>query len=572
MFGRKEQGKIMNIPIETLLLERGVLTERQLGRARKFKEHCPDKPMEEILLDFGYISEQELLDCLGERDGLEVVDLSEYRVDARAAGLIAYTFSEQYCVLPVGISDGVLVVAARDPLMYDVFDEITAITGMEVKIVLAAEEKIRSCARALYRDQDLRSAVRHVNLEVTGQGKNQAAKDLSERVEGTPVVKMVNTLIEQACLKGASDIHVEPSADQLVIRLRLNGDLIVHTTMSMEAHRPIVTRLKIMGGMDIAEKRIPQDGKCRYDRAGVKTDLRISALPTIYGEKVVLRLLNNGRDDELTDVRRLGMTEKQEEIFHRFLKAPYGLVLVTGPTGSGKTTTLYAALNQLVRQKINVVTVEDPVERSIAGAAQVQVNMKAGLTFAAALRSILRQDPDVIMIGEMRDHETVAIGVRAAITGHLVFSTLHTNDCASSVARLLDMGVVPYMAAAALTGVIAQRLVKKLCPHCRESYQPGEAEREELASVSQAPVTALFRPVGCARCNGTGYIGRRAIYEFMELDEQMRGMILRGAPPQKIRKALRAGGNMSLRDQAARMVLDGETSLEELEKIIYSAE
>ena len=286
----------------------------------------------------------------------------------------------------------------------------------------------------------------------------------------------------------------------------------------------------------------------------------------------MLRLLNNGRDDELTDVRRLGMTEKQEEIFHRFLKAPYGLVLVTGPTGSGKTTTLYAALNQLVRQKINVVTVEDPVERSIAGAAQVQVNMKAGLTFAAALRSILRQDPDVIMIGEMRDDETVAIGVRAAITGHLVFSTLHTNDCASSVARLLDMGVVPYMAAAALTGVIAQRLVKKLCPHCRESYQPGEAEREALAAVSQAPVTALFRPVGCARCNGTGYIGRRAIYEFMELDEQMRGMILRGAPPQKIRKALRACGNMSLRDQAARMVLDGETSMEELEKIIYSAE
>ena len=266
------------------------------------------------------------------------------------------------------------------------------------------------------------------------------------------------------------------------------------------------------------------------------------------------------------------MTEKQEEIFNRFLKAPYGLILVTGPTGSGKTTTLYAALNRLARQKINVVTVEDPVERSVPGAAQVQVNMKAGLTFATALRSILRQDPDVIMIGEMRDGETASIGVRAAITGHLVFSTLHTNDCASSVARLLDMGVVPYMAAAALTGVIAQRLVKKLCPFCRQEYRPGEAEREALAAVSQAPATTLFKPVGCARCNGTGYIGRRAIYEFMELDEKMKSMILRGASPQKLRRVLRAGGNMSLRDQAARMVVDGETSMEELEKIIYSAE
>lgn len=283
--------------------------------------------------------------------------------------------------------------------------------------------------------------------------------------------------------------------------------------------------------MDIAEKRLPQDGKYRYDRGQVKTDLRISALPTIYGEKIVLRLLNSARDDCLMDVRRLGMTEEQEEAFERFIKAPYGLVLVTGPTGCGKTTTLYAALNRLVRRKINVVTVEDPVEKAISGATQVQVNVKSGLTFAVALRAILRQDPDVIMIGEMRDGETASIGVRAAITGHLVFSTLHTNDCAASVARLLDMGVVPYMAAAALTGVIAQRLVKELCPHCRREYEPDGRERELLGGTAPEPVKRLWKPVGCSRCGNTGYSGRRAIYEFMEVDEEIGGMIQKGASP-----------------------------------------
>lgn len=562
----------MNIPVETLLLERGLLTERQLRRAMEFRERCPDKALEEILLDFGYVSEAALLACLGERDGLEVVDLSEYKVDPEAAGLISHNFSDQYQVLPIGIRNGKLVVAAWDPLMFDVFDEIEAAAGMELTVVLAAAESIRDCAAAVYREQDLSNAVQKVNKEVQGSGHSREACAASERVEGTPIVKMVNTLIEQAYARGASDIHVEPMEDRLVIRLRVNGDLVEHTSMAMEAHRPIVTRLKIMGGMDIAEKRLPQDGKYRYDRGQVKTDLRISALPTIYGEKIVLRLLNSARDDCLMDVRRLGMTEEQEEIFERFIKAPYGLVLVTGPTGSGKTTTLYAALNRLVRRKINVVTVEDPVEKAISGATQVQVNVKSGLTFAVALRAILRQDPDVIMIGEMRDGETASIGVRAAITGHLVFSTLHTNDCAASVARLLDMGVVPYMAAAALTGVIAQRLVKELCPHCRREYEPDGRERELLGGAAPETVKRLWKPVGCSRCGNTGYSGRRAIYEFMEVDEKIGGMIQKGTSPHEIRTVLRKNGSKSLREQARDMTIRGETSMEELEKVIYSVE
>ena len=562
----------MNIPVETLLLERGLLTERQLRRAMEFRERCPDKALEEILLDFGYVSEAALLACLGERDGLEVVDLSEYKVDPEASGLISHNFSDQYQVLPIGIRNGKLVVAARDPLMFDVFDEIEAAAGMELTVVLAAAESIRNCAAAVYREQDLSNAVQKVNKEVLGSGYSREVSAASERVEGTPIVKMVNTLIEQAYARGASDIHVEPMEDRLVIRLRVNGDLVEHASMAMEAHRPIVTRLKIMGGMDIAEKRLPQDGKYRYDRGQVKTDLRISALPTIYGEKIVLRLLNSARDDCLMDVRRLGMTEEQEEIFERFIKAPYGLVLVTGPTGSGKTTTLYAALNRLVRRKINVVAVEDPVEKAISGATQVQVNVKSGLTFAVALRAILRQDPDVIMVGEMRDEETVSIGVRAAITGHLVFSTLHTNDCASTINRLRNMGVAPYMVAAALSGIVAQRLVKVLCPMCCREYEPDERERGLLEGLGAGKVDKLWKASGCPCCNGTGYSRRKAVYELMEVDEEVKFMITDNVLPKEIRTYQKKRGFRSLKENVVQMAIHGETSMEEAEKILYSAE
>lgn len=562
----------MNIPIEKLLLKHSCITENQLNRALEFQKIRPDRPLETVLMDFGYVSESAILKCLGERDGLPVVDLKGYRINTDAVRTVSPTFAEEYLVLPIDYKEGRLLVAARDSLMFDVFDEIEAITGLEVEVCLAASEDIISCARSVHRDHALSSAVEDVNLAVMAQGEDQDFKEVSQRVEGTPVVKMVNTLIEQAYAKGASDIHVEPSQDQLLIRIRVNGDLILHTTMSMEAHRPITTRLKIMGGMDIAEKRLPQDGKHQYNRAGIRTDLRISALPTVYGEKLVLRLLNSSRDDRFLDVRRLGMTERQVEVFEKILKAPYGILLVTGPTGGGKSTTLYAAMHQLAQRSINVVSVEDPVEKLISGASQVQVNIKAGLTFATALRAILRQDPDVIMVGEMRDSETASMGVRAAITGHLVLSTLHTNDCAASITRLLDMGVAPYMAAAALTGIVSQRLVKELCPHCRERYHPDEHERMLLASVTDRKAEYLYRPAGCPRCNGTGYSGRRAIYEMMEIDEEIRSMILSGASPHSIRVRQREKGEPSLKDQVAAMVLKGETGMEEMEKIIYSVE
>lgn len=562
----------MNISIEKLLLKHSFITETQLNRALEFQKIRPGRLLETILMDFGYVSEAAVLKCQGERDGIPVVDLKGYRINPDAVGMVTPTFAEEYLALPIDFREGRLVVAARDSLMFDVFDEIEAITGLEVEVCLALSEDIINCARSVHRDHALSSAVEDVNLAVMSQDGDRDFKEASQRVEGTPVVKMVNTLIEQAYAKGASDIHVEPSQDQLVIRIRVNGDLIVHTAMSMEAHRPITTRLKIMGGMDIAEKRLPQDGKHQYNRNGIRTDLRISALPTVYGEKLVLRLLNSSRDDRFLDVRQLGMTEHQVQFFEKILKAPYGILLVTGPTGGGKSTTLYAAMHQLAQRSINVVSVEDPVEKLIAGASQVQVNMKAGLTFATALRSILRQDPDVIMVGEMRDSETAAMGVRAAITGHLVLSTLHTNDCAASVTRLLDMGVAPYMAAAALTGIVSQRLIKELCPYCRERYSPGGHERQLLTAVTDQNTEYLYRPAGCPRCNGTGYSGRRAVYEMMEIDEEIRSMILSGESPHRMRLHQRGKGEPGLKDQAAAMVLKGETGIEEMEKIIYSVE
>ena len=353
--------------------------------------------------------------------------------------------------------------------------------------------------------------------------------------------------------------------------MRINGDLIVHTTLEMEYHRPMITRLKLMAGMDIAEKRLPQDGKYHYERADVSTDLRISTLPSVFGEKVVLRLLGNDRDNSLMDVSRLGMTEAQREIFERILKVPHGTVLVTGPTGSGKTT-LYAVLSRIIKKKINVVTVEDPVEKVLEGMTQVQVNPKSGLTFATALRSILRQDPDVIMVGEMRDEETVSIGVRAAITGHLVFSTLHTNDCASTINRLRNMGVAPYMVAAALSGIVAQRLVKVLCPMCCREYEPDERERGLLEGLGAGKVDKLWKASGCPCCNGTGYSRRKAVYELMEVDEEVKFMITDNVLPKEIRTYQKKRGFRSLKENVVQMAIHGETSMEEAEKILYSAE
>lgn len=557
------------IPIERLLIERRYLTGSQLERARQFAERDQEHSIEEILMDLGYVPERAILECAGIRDHLPVTNLEQYRADMKASSMLSYSFALRNRILPIGFEEDKLIVAVSYPLDYDVIDEAATISGMEVKAVLAPSMALDHAINKTYSLQQGSMSGGSSRILPDDTGAEPAFR---ERVESAPVVRMVNAVIEDAFNRNASDIHVEPGKDNLVIRIRINGDLIVHTTLRMEYHRPMVTRLKLMAGMDIAEKRLPQDGKYHYERGEISTDLRISTLPSIYGEKVVLRLLGNDRDNSLMDIRRLGMGGEQREVFEHILKAPHGMVLVTGPTGSGKTTTLYAALSRMVKKKINIVTVEDPVEKVMEGVTQVQVNPKAGLTFASALRSILRQDPDVIMVGEMRDEETVSIGVRAAITGHLVLSTLHTNDCAATIHRLRNMGVPSYMAAASLSGIVAQRLVKILCPHCRIPYEPDEREMRLFKELKCSGPKRLWKPGSCPHCGDTGYIRRTAIYEMMEVDEQIKEMILDDAPLATIRAVQEQKGLRPLKGYALQMAASGETSMEEAEKILYSTQ
>lgn len=561
----------LKMTIEELLIKHKYLTRNQLMRAMRLEGREPGQTVETLLLELGYVTEEAVIRCAGLRDYIPVIDLDGARIDLKAAFMVSPAFAERSRIIPIDFDEDRLVVAFPYPMDRDVMDETATITGMEVKPMLSSSAAVERAIQKTYgRDRP------HFKAAIEGQECFPLDPGtellLNERVESAPVVRMVNAIIEKAYSRNASDIHVEPGKHDLVIRMRINGDLIVHTTLEMEYHRPMVTRLKLMAGMDIAEMRLSQDGKYRYERAEVSTDLRISTLPTIFGEKVVLRLLGNDRDNSLMDVKRLGMSGEQREIFERMIKAPHGIVLVTGPTGSGKTTTLYAVLSRIAKKKINVVTVEDPVEKVIEGITQVQINPKSGLTFESALRSILRQDPDVIMVGEMRDANTVSMGVRAAITGHLVLSTLHTNDCASTLDRLRDMGVPSYMAAAALSGIVAQRLVKVLCPDCCRPYEPDEREQHGFEEMGMKRPGSLLKAVGCPCCNGTGYARRKAVYELMDMDAELKSMILSNAPPRDIRMYQRKRGFKSIREYVLLMVLAGETTMDEAEKIIYSAE
>ncbi len=554
--------------LENFLLSNGWITREQKRQLVRIRKEKPEETVLQAVTELGCLSPDEILEALSQWSSTPLIALEDYGISREAVSKIPGHLAEKYNAVPIEIQNGRLLTAVSDPVDIYAIEDLEGASGMALDVVLADREAIKERIERIYGRETADSAAEDVNTAyqmLTEDGQNIS----DDRIEREPVVKMINTLIRQAYAQNASDIHIEPSEKNLLVRFRINGDLILYLKMTMAVHSAILTRLKIMGGMNIAEKRLPQDGKYRFFQEDMTVDLRISTLPTIYGEKAAIRLLDNGRRMCFSGMDQLGMSSLQMEQYEKILKTPNGIVLVSGPTGSGKTTTLYATLNKIVKKSINVITVEDPVEKTIEGASQVQVNQKAGLTFASALRSILRQDPDVIMIGEIRDAETAAIGVRAAITGHLVLSTIHTGDCASSVTRLIDMGVEPYMAAAALSGIVAQRLVKLLCPHCRQAYKPDHRDRALLPGRF---ADKLYRPVGCSRCSGTGYLGRTAIYEIMEIDGPLSEMISKKASVYQIRQYAGEQGMTSLKDRVSRMVLEGRTSVEEMEKIIYSVE
>ena len=454
-----------------------------------------------------------------------------------------------------------------DPLNIFAIDDISIATALEVEVYIAPKSDIHKFIKIIYTSEEVSKAAQALTQESLQNRLVTADIEDLEDVKNAPVVKMVDFLFRNSIEMRASDIHIEPFEQEIRIRYRIDGDLRLINTLGIESLAPLVTRIKIMAGLNIAEKRTPQDGRIVMRVGGYDLDLRVSVLPVVSGEKIVIRILNRSSYEFGRD--RLGISAHNIEKLERILRNPHGIVLVTGPTGSGKSTTLYTLLSDLNSEKVNIVTVEDPVEYTLTGINQVNVNTKSGVTFASGLRSILRQDPDIVMIGEIRDEETAQIATRAAITGHLVLSTLHTNDAPATITRLIDMGVEPYLVASSITGVIAQRLVKKICPHCKMPYEASELEKHFLCVDINQPLT-LYKGVGCGHCQQTGYIGRTGIYEVMEITKEHREAISKNEGLSTIRQLSEKQGMTLLADECRDLVLNGITTIEELAHVSIS--
>lgn len=561
-----------SVPIGQLLVESGYITDVQLNDALvKQKTDFAGEKIGEILLKLGYVSETQVVHALSARLKVPYIDLVTSKIDIDAVKKIPEDVARKNTVIAYKMQGGRLYVATNDPVNFYIFEELKITSGMEIIPMLATKSAIVDAIDRAYSQNTVSDMMNDINKEYdANEALMQAELDNSdERIDNAPVVKLVNTLVENAFRKNASDIHIEPFKTKTRIRFRLDGDLVEQMSVKPNVHNALVTRIKILAGMNIAEKRIPLDGRYGVNVDGINLDLRVSSIPTVYGEKVVIRLLSTA-DEKARKITDLGMTDYNYEMFKSIIRCPHGVMLVTGPTGSGKSTTLYAALGELSKPTVNIVTVEDPVEKKMDGINQVQINDKAGMTFAAALRSILRQDPDVIMLGEIRDGETADIAIRAAITGHLVLSTLHTNDAAGTIMRLVDMGVAPYMVASSLIGVVAQRLVKLLCPHCKEKLILNDPADLRLVGKTERTVIYTPRLGGCRECGGTGYHGRTAIHEIIVAGNDLKELISKNASQEAIANLARKHGTKLLRENVTDMVLNGETSLDELVKATYS--
>lgn len=555
-----------------ILMQKGVIDQNQLNTALQ-EQKKNGMMLGEMLVHLGYLSQEQLNEVLCEYLHIEFVDLRVYEPAERVISLLDEGLMRKYVLVPMDYDTdnaGVLKVAMADPMNILAMDDINIITGRQVVPYLANASDIKSFLDRRFGKQQAQNIAELYKKE---QGLTEAREDEAERarredVENAPIVQLINNLVEQAVHERASDIHIEPFERNVRIRYRVDGSLREVMTYERALLGAMIARVKIMSGMDIAEKRRPQDGRMTTRVDNREYDIRVSILPTVYGEKIVMRLA--AKEGFRKDKRELGLAPRDLEKFDLILKNPHGIILVTGPTGSGKSTTLYTALSSLNSDDLNIITVEDPVEANIDGINQVQVNNKADLTFATALRSILRQDPDIIMIGEIRDNETAEIAVRASITGHLVVSTLHTNSTSSSIARLRDMGVESYLISDSLVGIIAQRLVRRLCS-CKQGRPATEAEKAQLG-LDALEQLEIFEPCGCKLCNQTGYLGRIGIYEVMPITSSIRRLISKGAEADEIKAAAQREGMTTLKEAAAEYVLQGITSMAEMIKVTYEVD
>lgn len=549
-----------------LLVKSGVITEEQLMNALALQKGTGRK-IGEVLMDEGFVTDEVIAQTLSQQLNIELVDLNNISIEHEVLNLIPLEILKKNKMIPVEYGEdlNVLRVAMADPMDITALDDISIITNLQVEPLLTTGRKIMLALDKYYGQGDVKTALEAYAKE-KDLGLDDEADIYEENINSSPIVKLVSDMIASAVRQRASDIHVEPMENQVRIRYRIDGALYEKASYGLKFLPSIVARIKIIGGMDISEKRKPQDGRITQVVDRMEFDIRVSVLPTVYGEKVVMRLTSK---NALTrEKSQLGLNPAELKQFDHILQNPHGILLVTGPTGSGKSTTLYTALSELNRESVNIITVEDPVEANIDGINQVHVNPKADLTFASALRSILRQDPDIIMIGEIRDGETAGIAVQASITGHLVVSTLHTNSAAATVVRLADMGIPSYLIADSVVGIIAQRLVRRLCPHCRKGRLATEEEKE-LLNIPLSEEVTVYEPCGCPKCDNTGYHGRIGVYEIMEMSLELKRIISKEGSVEEIKNQALKEGMHTLRMSATKYVLDGITSISEMTKVSF---
>ncbi|MGB5295074.1 MAG: type IV-A pilus assembly ATPase PilB [Thermoanaerobaculia bacterium] len=558
-----------------LLQQAGKITEAQLNQALAAQQSQGGR-VGSHLVKLGYIDDEELVEFLSQRYGVPAINLSEIEVDDSIIGIIPAEVARKYTILPVSKAGAKLTIAMVDPTNVFAMDDVKFMTGYNVEPVVASDSTLRGAIDQYYGSThsiELKKVMEDLednedaDLEVLDEEEDLDLEALEQESEEAPVVRLVNIILTDAIKRDASDIHIEPYEKEFRVRYRIDGLLYEMMRPPLRLREAITSRMKIMAKLDIAEKRLPQDGRIKIKtRVGGRVkdlDFRVSSLPTIFGEKIVLRLLD--KDNLMLDMTKLGFESASLRRFEQAILKPFGMVLVTGPTGSGKTNTLYSALSRINTPETNIMTAEDPVEFNLVGVNQVQMKDQIGLNFAAALRSFLRQDPNIILVGEIRDFETAEVAIKAALTGHLVLSTLHTNDAPSSINRMMNMGIEPFLVASSVNLIAAQRLVRRICANCKEAYEVPEQAMVDLGfSTQEAKTIKPFRGRGCERCSGTGFKGRVALYEVMDVDEDVRELILSGGSANELRQQSLSNGMISLRASGLEKIRDGVTTIEEV--------
>lgn len=553
-----------------LLIAAGVIGQEELQKALSIQRQTRER-LGDVLIENGMITEQHLIEALQMQLGVDFVDLTAVSIPLELAKFVPRSIAKKYCVVPVKLVKDELYVAMSDPLNFVAQEEIKAASHKQVVPMIATRRATESAINTLYGNEGAARAIEEMKREAGDSQTDiipaQMAQTADNAANEAPTIRFVNSVIERAIAERASDIHLEPQEGEMVVRMRIDGALRRVFTVPSNLQATVISRLKIMGGMNISERKIPQDGRAMYSAKGKDIDLRINSMPTVHGEKMVLRLLDKSAGS--VSRQSIGLEGEDLEKYEALLKNTSGVILIVGPTGSGKSTTMCAMLRQLCSEETNIMTLEDPVEYDIPGVNQCQINEKTGMTFAAGLRAILRQDPDIISVGEIRDGETAQIAVRAAITGHLVLSTLHTNDAVSVIDRLEDIGVEPYLISSALRGVISQRLVRKICPHCKKAYKP-HAEELEMLGMPEDSDAVFYRGVGCQECFHTGTRGRRAVFEILTLNAHLRRMVSNKADSETVKETALREGFVTMKENCRRLVLRGEISAAEAAKAINS--